>query len=365
MLKNSMLSFFYWNPKKEIFTIPYLNIPIVWYSLLFLIGFVIGYYIVISIFRRYFYLFENFTKKDILSFDILKEGLKNPKTESQKRVYEFFFEKTKNENFLDSNDKVLELLNLYIDGKIKNRLFLENIFSKAILSTKSKLIKIVDTGIVYVVIATIIGARLGHLIFYESPSYYLKNPINIIKIWQGGLASHGAGVAIMIALFLFCYYLKKFSPKLKFVHLLDFVVVPTALVGFFIRMGNFFNQEILGVETNLPWAVIFGSPMENVTIVPRHPVQLYEALFYLGVFGVLFFLSYRKYFLIKEGKLLGLFLILVFGFRFFIEFLKVRQSAILDDNTFLLMGQYLSIPFIALGIFFLFWDKIRSFFLKN
>ena len=361
-----MLSYFYWNPKKEIFTIPYLNIPIVWYSLLFLIGFVIGYYIVISILRRYFYLFENFTDKDIFSFDILKGKLKNPKTESQKKVSEFFFEKTKNENILDSNDKILDLLNLYIDGKIKNRLFLENTFPKAIISTKSKLTKIVDTVIVYIVIATIIGARIGHLIFYESPAYYLRNPINIIKIWQGGLASHGAAVAILIALFLFChYYLKKITPKLRYVHLLDLVSVPIALVCFFIRVGNFFNQEIIGVQTNLPWAVVFGSPMENVTILPRHPVQLYEGLFYLLLFGLLLFLSYRKYFLIKEGKMFGIFLILANGFRFFIEFLKVKQSAILETDSFLLMGQYLSIPFIVLGIFVLFWDKIKSFFLKN
>ncbi|NGX49254.1 MAG: Prolipoprotein diacylglyceryl transferase [Candidatus Anoxychlamydiales bacterium] len=360
-----MLSYFYWNPKKEIFTIPYLNIPIVWYSLFFLIGFIISYYIFISILRRYFYLFENFTDKDILSFDILRGELKNPKTEEQKKVSEFFFEKTKNENILDANDKILELLNLYIDGKIKNRLFLEYAFSKAILSTKSKLIKITDTGIVYIVIATIIGARLGHLIFYESPSYYLKNPINIIKVWQGGLASHGAAIAILIALFIFCYYLKKFTPRLRYVHLLDFVGIPIALTCFFIRMGNFFNQEILGVQSSLPWAVIFGSPMENVTIVPRHPVQLYEGLFYLILFGLLLILSYRKYFLIKEGKIFGIFFILANGFRFFIEFLKVRQSAILETDSFLLMGQYLSIPFIALGIFFLFWDKIKSFFLKN
>ena len=360
-----MLSYLYWNPKKEIFTIPYLNIPIVWYSLFFLIGFAISYYIFISILRRYFYLFEKFTKKDILSFDILKGELKNPKTESQKKVAQFFFEKTKNENILDSNDKILDLLNSYIDGKIKNRLFLENVFSTAILSTKSKLIKITANLIVYVVIATIIVASLGHLIFYESPSYYLNNPVNIIKIWQGGLASHGAGIAIMIAFYIFCYYLRKFTPKLKFVLLLDLACVPITLAFFFIRLGNFFNQEILGVQSNLPWAVIFASPMENVSIVPRHPVQLYEGLFYLILFGLLLFLSYWKYFLIKAGKLFGIFLILANGFRFFIEFLKVRQSVILEADSFLLMGQYLSIPFIALGIFFLFWDKIKTFFLKN
>ncbi len=360
-----MLSYFYWNPKREIFIIPYLNIAIVWYSLFFLIGFIISYYLVIFILKRYFYLFPQFTKKDIISFDILKDDLKNPKDKTQRYISKLFFEKTLNKNYLDSKVKILELLNEYIDGKIKNRLFLENTFSKAILTTKRKLIKIVDTATVYVVIATIIGARIGHLIFYEHPSYYLQNPINIIKIWNGGLASHGAAIAILIALYFFCFHLKKFSPKLRYVHLLDFIVVPTAIVGFFIRIGNFFNQEILGVESNLPWAVIFGSPMERVAIVARHPVQLYEALFYLVVFFVLFFLSYKKYFLIKEGKLFGLFLILVFGFRFCIEFLKVRQSALLEENSFLLMGQYLSIPFIVFGIFFLFWDKIKSFFLEK
>nr|NGX63796.1 Prolipoprotein diacylglyceryl transferase [Candidatus Anoxychlamydiales bacterium] len=333
-----MLSYFYWNPKKEIFIVPYLDFPIVWYSVFFLVGFALGYYIFISVLRRYFFYFPNLTFKDVTSFDVLKNDLKNPKNENQKKVAAYFNEKAKAE--FESDQKILDRLNAFIESNIKNRLFLENSFSSAIITIKKKLIQITDRLVVYVVVATIIGARVGHLIFYETPAYYLKNPINILKVWQGGLASHGAAVAIMIALILFCYYLRKFSPKLTYVHLLDFVVIPTSLAGFFIRMGNFFNQEILGVPTNLPWGIIFGAPMEDVSIVARHPVQLYEAIFYLAVFFILFFLSRKKYFLLKDGKIFALFLILVFGFRFFIEFLKVQQSDILQTDTFFLMGQY-------------------------
>jgi prolipoprotein diacylglyceryl transferase len=210
------------------------------------------------------------------------------------------------------------------------------------------------------VIATILGARLGHIIFYENPSYYLNNLKVIFDIRNGlsGLSSHGAAFAILIALYLFTISIKKYKPKLSFIHVLDFIAPPTALAGFFIRVGNFFNQEILGVPTNKFFGVIFLNPQERLAKVPRHPVQLYEAFFYLTTFFLLFYLSKKKYFLLKEGKLIALFLILIFTFRFFIEFLKVRQSDVISDSSFLLMGQYLSIPFVIIGIIFFIWDNL-------
>lgn len=209
-----------------------------------------------------------------------------------------------------------------------------------------------DKLLFYVVIATIIGARLGHLIFYEKPQSYLLHPEEIFKIWQGGLASHGAAVAIILALYLFSF--KKFNLiKLSFLTLLDMVSAPISLAAVFIRVGNFFNQEILGIPTKLPWGIIFGHPFDKGPVLPRHPVQLYEALFYLLTFFTLFYLSKKK---LRQGRLIGLFLIMIFFFRFLIEFLKEEQSFLVNSN-YLTMGQYLSIPFILLGclLFFKKW----------
>ncbi len=216
----------------------------------------------------------------------------------------------------------------------------------------------------YVMIGAIVGARLGDVFFYQDPATYLRDPLSIIKVWQGGLASHGGAAGILIALFIL-------SRKIPFswLTLLDWVVIPTALVGCFIRVGNFFNQEILGKATQVPWAVIFGHPADGSAIVPRHPVQLYEALYYLCVFVVLWSLwrarplaSPKQSILgIRQpGRTAGLFLILVFGFRFLIEFLKLEQSALLSSSSSLDMGQWLSLPLVALGFFLFFSSPLRS-----
>lgn len=355
-----MLNYIYWNPKREIFVIPLINYPIVWYSVLFLVGFAAGYYIFTMVLKRYFFLFPKICDRDFISYDKLKKDLLNPKNDNQKHAAVGFSKKNATTRL-----QVLNFLNEFIDDRIKNRLFLEKAFSDSILSIKKKIIKFTDRLLVYVIIATVIGARAGHLFFYEKPQYYLQNPLIIIKTWKGGLASHGAAVAILIAVFVFSRSLKNLKPKLTYVHLLDFVCVPVAFAGFCIRLGNFVNQEVMGIKSLVPWAIVFENPMDNVPVVPRHPVQLYEAFFYLIVFFLLFYLDRKKYFLLKEGKLLALFLILVFTFRFFIEFLKVRESDLINVGSVLSMGQYLSIPFIIMGMFFLFWNKIASFFLKN
>jgi prolipoprotein diacylglyceryl transferase len=345
-----MFNYIYWNPKKEIFRIPYINYPIVWYSLFFLIGFLIGYYIFVFILKKYFSNFLTLYDEDIISKSDLLGDIKDLKENDLKKI------SSKNIN----KKNLLSSLNDFIDDKIINRFFLENLFPKNILSMKKKAILITDKLTVFMVIATILGARLGHIIFYENPSYYLNNLKVIFDIRNGlsGLSSHGAAIAILIALILFKRSIKRYKPTLSYIHLLDFIAVPTALAGFFIRVGNFFNQEILGIPTNKFFGVIFLNPAEKLSKVPRHPVQLYEAFFYLITFLLIFYLSFKKYFLLKEGKLIGLFLILVFTFRFFIEFLKVNQSDILADSSFLLMGQYLSIPFVIIGIIFFIWDYL-------
>ncbi len=195
----------------------------------------------------------------------------------------------------------------------------------------------------YMILGTVLGARLGHCLFYN-PVYYLSHPIEILEIWKGGLASHGAAIGILTALYLYVHKRKDTT----FLWVIDRVVITVALSGFFIRMGNLFNSEIIGKPTHASWGFIF----ESVDNVPRHPAQLYESIAYL----LIFFLLYRIYFKtngkFKPGYLFGLFLILVFSFRFLVEFLKEDQTYF-EHGMILNMGQLLSIPFILLGVYML------------
>lgn len=197
------------------------------------------------------------------------------------------------------------------------------------------------------IIGTIIGARLGHCFFYD-PGYYLSNPAKILAVWEGGLASHGAAIGILLALW---YYVRK-RPKFTMLWVLDRVVIVVALAGFFIRLGNFFNSEILGRAAEVPWAVVFS----RIDEIPRHPAQLYEAFSYLFIFVFLYF-SYRKAEgNVAPGSFFGWFLVLVFGARFVIEFYKEVQSPF-EAGLPLDMGQLLSIPFVLAGVYFLWKSK--------
>jgi len=205
---------------------------------------------------------------------------------------------------------------------------------------------VLDRLTIYVAIGTIIGARLGHCFFYE-PGYYLSNPGEILKIWHGGLASHGAAIGIIIAIWLFVRKEKK-----EFTWAIDHVAIVVALSGFFIRTGNLMNSEIYGVETTVPWGFVF---LQNGETAPKHPTQIYEALAYLIIFGILMWLYWRKNGKYIQGTLISLFLILVFVARFFIEFLKEDQVAF-EASMPLNMGQLLSIPFIILGGIWLYYS---------
>jgi len=196
--------------------------------------------------------------------------------------------------------------------------------------------------LLYMMVATVVGARLGHCFFY-APEYYLSNPLDIVKVWEGGLASHGGAIGITLGLWLYA----RLHPSQPFLWLLDRIAVPTALAGSFIRLGNFFNSEIIGVPSDRPWAVIFA----RVDHIPRHPAQLYESLAYLVIFGVLAVVYRRQGPDVSRGKLLGLFLVLVFGARLLIETLKTQQAAYSLPFA-MSVGQLLSIPAILIGIWF-------------
>ena len=197
----------------------------------------------------------------------------------------------------------------------------------------------------YTLIATVIGARLGHVIFYGW-EFYSQHPAEILKIWHGGLASHGATIGILTALY---FYSKKVSKK-SMLWILDRVAIPVALAGFFIRTGNLMNSEIVGTQTDLAWGFQFVRASIYEPLAARHPAQLYEALCYLFSFGILMYMYWKtnaKEFL---GRLIGIFFMLIFTARFFIEFIKENQEAF-EDGMALNMGQWLSIPFILLGAY--------------
>lgn len=209
-----------------------------------------------------------------------------------------------------------------------------------------------EKALVYSVVGTLVGARLGDVLFYQDWQTTLQDPLSVLKIWEGGLASHGGALGVLIAFWLFFKQAKEQYSKFTFKKVLDLVCIPIAMVGGFIRLGNFFNQEILGTESNLPWAVVFGHPADGSYPISRHPAQLYECLFYFLTSLILYRFWKKDPALKKPGKIISLFLVLVFGFRFLIESVKEEQSQWLYGSC-LTMGQWLSIPFILAGLIIL------------
>lgn len=211
-----------------------------------------------------------------------------------------------------------------------------------------------DPLFMYCFVGILVGARLGHCIFYQ-PDYYLSHPIEMLLpikntadgwVFSGyeGLASHGGVIGVIIALIL---YTRK--TKLTMVWTLDNIAVAAPFFSAMVRIGNFMNSEIIGTETDLPWGVVFVQAGETV---PHHPAQLYEALAYLVIFlfGLLLYKKYNAK--IGTGLFMGYCLFTIFTFRFFVEFIKENQVAFEDGMT-LIMGQWLSIPLIIVGGYFM------------
>ena len=218
------------------------------------------------------------------------------------------------------------------------------------LATDRLSAEMLDQLLIYIAVGTVLGARLGHCFFYE-PDYFLKNPLEILKIWKGGLASHGAAIGILLSLWL---YIRKH--KLSFLWLIDRIVIVVALGGAFIRLGNLFNSEIYGRPTDLPWGIEFvrdrlydSNTGALLPTVARHPTQLYEALSYILIFVVLFLFYRKRHMKIRDGYIFGVFMILLFSARFFIEFVKNDQVSF-EAGMQLNMGQLLSLPFVLAGL---------------
>jgi len=237
---------------------------------------------------------------------------------------------------------------LFVIGLIVSQYILFYIFEKDGRTRKN-----VEDLTIYVVIGTIIGARLGHVFFYD-PAYYLSHPLEIPQIWKGGLASHGGAIGIIVAIILYC---RKY--KLDFLWVFDRLVIVVCFTGACIRFGNLMNSEIIGKITSLPWGVKFlrAYPPE-MALDFRHPAQVYEALYCLVLMALLFYIWKTQRHKINSGYIFGLFLVILFTLRFFDEFLKVNQEAF-EDGMLINMGQILSIPFVIGGIYLIYQAKSK------
>ncbi len=243
---------------------------------------------------------------------------------------------------------------LFVTGIVLGYIFMKKIFTKEGLSQD-----LLDKLAIYVFFGTVLGARLGHCIFYEW-DYYKDHIAEMILPWRGtpgkdfefvgyqGLASHGGAIGIVIALFIFSK-----RNKFSLIRTLDYMGIVVPLAGACIRLGNLFNSEIYGVETSLPWGFIFELRHETM---PKHPTQLYEVFSYLAIFFFLYWLYNKKGNLLPRGYIFGWFLIFLFSARFFIEFIKEVQVDF-ESSMALNMGQWLSIPFILAGIALVIWSK--------
>lgn len=354
-----------WDPPRFIFTLPFIHHPVAWYGACFAFGFILGFLIILPMIRQKLAKTEKIQKRDIASWPLVTQSLRQAngqKEHSLFPIYQKLSQKTresldnlkiKQEPTEQTKAEILQAVNnsYLLYGREK----LEKFFGKGLLTLKEISVFLTDRLTWFVVTGTVVGARLGHVFFYEWPRYQ-QNPLDIIKVWEGGLASHGGTLGVMLALFFYQRSIREKFPEFNFVCLLDILCVPTAMTAVWIRIGNFMNQEIVGPVTTVPWAVVFAQPLEGEGGLPRHPTQLYEALCYLVTFVILYTLWNKKRDQLKPGVLVGLFMILVFGSRFLVEFVKVSKGLMIDESL-LLTGQYLSLPFIALGFFLMTYGK--------
>lgn len=219
---------------------------------------------------------------------------------------------------------------------------------KKIFTAEKLDLKDLDSLTIYMIVGTILGARLGHVLFYE-PQIVLKSPLEVIAIWHGGLASHGGALGIIIGLWLFQRRRKTYTMT----WLLDRLAIVAALSGMCIRIGNLFNSEIVGRATDVPWA--FWFKLNDPLPVWRHPAQLYEAIICLVIFLGLWSLYKRGLARAYPGRIFGIFLVVLFSSRFLVEFIKEHQVGF-EASLPIDMGQILSIPFIVAGV----WYLVRS-----
>lgn len=270
-----MTGHIYWDPPREAFSIPFIDFPIYWYSLLFAIGFYGAVLIV--------------------------------------------------QTLIETRAKLLAGSS-GIDPTITRR------YGEKLA--------------IFAFLGMLIGARLGHVLFYDF-SHYLQTPLEILNFRRGGLSSHGAIAGIVISFFYFSrHQVPNYLPRGK--DLLDIIAIGSAWAAGCIRIGNFLNQEIVGTPTEAPWAIIFGSPSDALGGIPRHPTQLYEAMVAFLLFAILLGLG-KRYSWTAQGRITGWYLLVLFTCRFLLEFIKVAQCEF--DTSGPHMGQLLSIPLLLWSLY--------------
>lgn len=353
-----LLAWLYWNPPVEAFTIPWINHPVVWYGILFVTGYIIGYFIFVPIMTRYLRNSKHIASIDIGSWKTLLITLQKASPDSPQLLQQLLKKldadatlKLKDYNpdckpDAQLKDAIVNGLNRLLHDRHIQREDLEQAFP-GLNSAKRTAYFLADRLVWFTVLGTLIGARLGQVFFYDWTLFY-NHPSEIFKVWKGGLASHGGVIGVATGIYLYLLSIRKWVPHLSFLRLLDMMAIPSALAACFIRLGNFMNQEIMGTPSTLPWAIIFGNAPDGSLPIPRHPVQLYEALAYLLTFVILYRLWKTKGEQLRSGVIVGLLFILIFSSRFILEFWKMQQVSIID-SSFLQMGQILSIPFILIG----------------
>ncbi len=323
-----------WDPPKEIFTLPIIERPLVWYGLLFALGFWLGYQILFWIYKKT--LSGAVKMEDVTSWDGIMAKLQNGAMPGiwsqidpvmQKRMRSWArgqeIEARWKKILLPLLGRVeMERAGFIRSNKVKAKVFCERLS-------------------IYVIVGAVVGARVGHMLFYEPLSELARDPLILFRVWEGGLASHGGIFGIFVSLLLFAR-----RTGVKFLHLVDMLVLPACIAACCIRIGNFINQEILGTVTSVPWAVVFGHPADGSLPTPRHPVQLYEAFAYLAI----------GFFLLGVKRRGATFFMLAFTFRFFVEFIKEKQSVLIGHEAWLTMGQWLSIPLALFGLILLIMD---------
>ena len=241
---------------------------------------------------------------------------------------------------------------LFVAGFVLGWFIFQGFFRREKISEK-----LLDPLLYTLLICTIVGARLGHCLFYQ-PDYYLGSWEGFWEIfmpWKGGLASHGGTIALLLGMW---WFARKYGRKedFDFVWILDHLAIAVAFAAFFIRLGNLFNSEIYGGPTDLPWGFVYE---RNGETVPKHPTQLYEGLTYLLLGFVLYALYHWRLDKMYRGSFVGIFLVVCFGSRFLIEFVKNPQVEF-EESMLLNMGQLLSIPFVLLGIGFLVYAYVKK-----
>ncbi|MEM7175681.1 MAG: prolipoprotein diacylglyceryl transferase [Chlamydiota bacterium] len=382
-----MIAWLFWNPNRIAFTLPGIHHPVAWYGILFALGFFLSYQLLFFLMRRWFCLYPFVSGQDFLCertlgrcqsplISAIKKRLPSDlkravasgrlNGDQRKRLADAvnqWIKKGTEEALPNSNCRsfLFRFVSRYLTEQQRNfffrRLQLQLELGGALRSLNQQVRLFCDRLSFYVLISIVIGARLGHILFYEQWMRYLAHPMDILKTWEGGLASHGGILGLFLGIGLFYLKYRADYSWLSIRRLFDFLALPALCSATLIRLGNFVNQEILGTATTVSWAIIFGDPIDGSAAIPRHPAQLYEAIFYSLSLCLLFRLLPKTFF--RVGALSGIVFGAVFCFRFFIEFFKCKQSYWMETLP-VTMGQVLSVPLIICGIWLILAAKKAS-----